>query len=155
MGGDVETYWKSTTILAPPSKPSFKLQPVNFAPSLQTSPSAMSTLSTHGQHISTISSLKGEYVRVVVQATRDLHPVVFAEQLIPHIDFDLCVPDITLEQFQSVALRLGRNTELKELPTKASVWSRMLAHAMLPLLQLLKVCLGLCRHAGYHLTRSG
>lgn len=117
IGGDIETYWKSitSTVSSPPPKPSL-LRPPHFIPSLGSTHSSPSVYSNYGLNVLnnktfTISSLQGQYIRVTVQVTKDLEPVIFSDWMLPSTDFDLSVCDVTLAQFESLATRLGRGVE--------------------------------------------
>ena len=84
-----------------------------------------------------ISSLQGDYLYVVIQVTRDLHPVVYFDWLLPGIEFELGVADVTLAQFETLAERLGRN----EIVAGNTVgdWARSVSRLMISLEKLLKV----------------
>lgn len=109
--------------------------------SAQASPSVHS-ISNSGSQLSTISSLQGSYVCIVVQVTRDFHPVVYSEWLLPESNFDLFVSDVTLEQFERLGNRLGRGVEAIS-ASRANDWDwpSLLSHSMISLAQLLKVYL--------------
>jgi CDK inhibitor PHO81 len=108
VGGDVETYWKSlamplaTVAHRGPSRWPHRSNLIG-ASSTHTSPSSHSITSSVGQ-ASTISSLRGSYLYLVVQVTRDLHPVVCADWILPQSTFDLTVSDVTLAQFEALAV---------------------------------------------------
>lgn len=85
----------------------------------------------------TISSLQGNYLYVVVQVTRDLHPVIYFDWLLPGIEFELGVADITLAQFESLAERLGRNEVVAG--NTMGDWARSVSRWMISLDKLLKV----------------
>ena len=84
-----------------------------------------------------ISSLQGDYLYVVIQVTRDLHPVVYFDWLLPGIEFELGVADVTLAQFETLAERLGRS----EIVAGNTVgdWARSVSRLMISLEKLLKV----------------
>ena len=84
-----------------------------------------------------ISSLQGNYLYVVIQVTRDFHPVVYFDWLLPGIEFELGVADVTLAQFETLAERLGRN----EIVAGNTVgdWARSVSRLMISLEKLLKV----------------
>jgi CDK inhibitor PHO81 len=90
----------------------------------------------------TISSLKGNYIYVVVQVTRDLHPVVYPDWLLPESAFDLTVADVTLAQFEALAARLGRHLKLPS-GSMANDWPVLVARSMVSLAHLMQVCLSL------------
>ncbi|KAJ3990303.1 cyclin-dependent protein kinase inhibitor [Lentinula detonsa] len=141
VGGDVETYWKSTGMSIIPHSLSPWPQRSYLIGSAQTSPSTQS-LSTTTSQASTISSLRGKFLTVVIQVTRDLQPVVYTGWLLPDSDFDLSVCDVTLEQFESLAKRSGKNVAESKL-SPSSNWPALVSEAMISLVQLLKasVCL--------------
>ena len=84
-----------------------------------------------------ISSLQGNYLYVVIQVTRDLRPVVYFDWLLPGIEFELGVADVTLVQFETLAERLGRS----EIVAGNTVhdWARSVSRLMISLEKLLKV----------------
>ncbi|KAI6004128.1 cyclin-dependent protein kinase inhibitor [Pisolithus albus] len=93
VGGAVETYWKSLTL------------PQSGSPdSIHTSPSIQSTTGSP-IHAVTLSSLS-------VQLTRDLHPVLYYDVLLPETSFDLRVADVTLSQFEALAKSLDCEEQL-------------------------------------------
>ncbi len=140
VGGDVETYWKSTGISIIPHSLSPWPQRSFLVGSAQTSPSSHS-LSTSSTQASTISSLRGTFITVVIQVTRDLHPVVYTDWLLPDSHFDLSVCDVTLEQFESLAIRCGKNIDESTISSSID-WSTLMTTSMVSLVQLLKVSAG-------------
>ena len=86
----------------------------------------------------TISSLKDNYIYVVVQVTRDFHPVIFGNWLLPESGFDLGVADVTLHQFESLAVRLRKDLDFTDDSTD---WRRVAAESMVSLSRLMMVCL--------------
>ncbi|KAG7448928.1 uncharacterized protein BT62DRAFT_979053 [Guyanagaster necrorhizus] len=138
VGGDVETYWKSTI------SSSIQQQPISTSPyrsghvgSTQTSPSTHS-ISGAGSQSSTISSLRGKYLYVIVQVTRDSIPVVFSHWRLPESNFNLSVCDITLAQFEALAERLGRNVD-NVTASSVTDWPAFVFWSMMSLSQLLKI----------------
>lgn len=134
VGGAVETYWKSMTLAVPSmnSVTSHRALISRAMDSTQTSPSMISTVPS-----TTVSSLQDNYLFVTVQVTRDLHPVVYSEWLLPQSEFQLGVGDVTLAQFEALAVRLGRTTASVD---KTLDWRRRLQGCMLSLTQLMTVC---------------
>ncbi|KAF8165070.1 cyclin-dependent protein kinase inhibitor [Crassisporium funariophilum] len=139
VGGDLETYWKSTAIstsqathLTPPRT---TLRP-NHIGSVHASP--VYNASKSGSQTLTISSLQGNYLYVVIQVTRDLQPVVHSDWLLPDINFELGVTDVTLAQFEALALSLGRS-ELSAPGKGESDWAQLVDHSMVSLSRLLHV----------------
>lgn len=139
VGGDVETYWKSLAL--PASQPGLSRWPHRsnlIIGSTQTSPSTHSITSNSGQP-STISSLRGNYIRIVVQVTRDLQPVIYSSWLLPETEFNLAVSDVTLAQFEALADRLHRNLDVTPGNTVYD-WPALISRSMISLAQLLTVC---------------
>lgn len=120
------------TSLAPPRS---SRRP-NHIGSVQASP--VYTASNGGGQTLTISSLQGRYIYIVIQVTRDLRPVVFFDWLLPGIDFELGVADVTLDQYERLAESLGRNLPQTTEDTSRD-WATVLPHAMISLERLLKV----------------
>ncbi|KAF7355038.1 Ankyrin repeat protein nuc-2 [Mycena sanguinolenta] len=138
VGGDVETYWKSLAMplaSVPHRGPSRWPHRSNLigASSAHTSPSSHSITSSSPQ-VSTISSLRGNYLYLIVQVTRDLHPVVCADWILPQSHFDLRVSDVTLAQFEALALETSRNV-----PAQTDDWPKLASSLMVSLAQLLKI----------------
>ncbi|KII95927.1 hypothetical protein PLICRDRAFT_99241 [Plicaturopsis crispa FD-325 SS-3] len=112
VGGAVETYWKSMMLshlgprLGTPTR-ILSSPPMSGIGSIHTSPSVHSVTGASGQTL-TISSLSGDYLYLVVQVTRDLHPVIFSDWVLPETGFDLGVADVSLAQFEDLAKKLGR-----------------------------------------------
>jgi CDK inhibitor PHO81 len=138
VGGDLETYWKSTAIsgdrlthLPPPRT----LRRPNHTGSVVSSPVYAATKG--GGQTLMISSLQGNYLYVVIQVTRDLHPVIYFDWLLPGIEFELGVADVTLAQFETLAERLGRNEIVAG--NTAGDWARSVSLLMISLEKLLKV----------------
>jgi CDK inhibitor PHO81 len=88
IGGKVETYWKSTRPLQ---------TSVSGTPSLQSLNSAQSA-----QSLVTASSLQGQFLKVFVQVTRDLVPVVYPYWQLPVEGVDLGVSEVTYAQFKAI-----------------------------------------------------
>lgn len=135
----METYWKSMAVAMPtvPSQSSLRLPKYSRSTdSAGTSPSIQSVVASAGSAL-TISSLKDSYIYVVVQVTRDFHPVVFADWLLPESGFDLGVADVTLCQFESLAVRLGRDLDSAD---ESTDWRRVTAGSMVSLARLMAVC---------------
>ncbi|KAH9899788.1 cyclin-dependent protein kinase inhibitor [Cubamyces lactineus] len=155
IGGAVETYWKSLAMPVPSSsskilapRPPQHGRPLGSA---QTSPSNPS-LAMAGGHSLTHSSVTGSYIYVTVQVTRDLHPVIFADWKLPDDHYDLGVSDVTLAQFQSLGVRLGRSTAAPEAASAPSAWSRWILSSMTTLQELLRLVpasYGICVEIAY------
>ncbi|GAA5848597.1 hypothetical protein JCM8547_004567 [Rhodosporidiobolus lusitaniae] len=123
IGGQFETYWKSTATL----------QTANAGPGVTNNPATSSVV--------TASSLSGEHVRVVVQVTSDGHPVAWPLWALPVEGLDLFVGDVTLEQFKSLAKRLGKTVETRKVgrTDDAAEWYRAICEALVPLDELLTI----------------
>lgn len=78
-------------------------------------------------------------MHIIVQVTRDLHPVIFSDYLLPEASFDLGVSDVTLEQFQALARRVGRDENSFRRAASVQEWSRMLSHCMVTLADVMQV----------------
>lgn len=151
VGGAVETYWKSLTL---PQSGVFNPNPHLTLPwrhspkspdSIHTSPSVQSTTGSP-IHAVTLSSLSGHYVHAVVQLTRDLHPVLYYDMLLPETSFDLRVADVTLSQFEALAKSLDREEQLIRRVASGQEWHKVLPRLMISLsrfMQLLPAHLGL------------
>ncbi|KAF8916800.1 hypothetical protein CPB85DRAFT_252669 [Mucidula mucida] len=150
VGGDLETYWKSTVVSS--TQPPLSMSPYrsNVITSTQTSPSAHS-ISGAGSQSLTISSLRGSYLYVVVQVTRDSVPVVFSKWRLPESNYNLGVCDVTLDQFEALADRMGRSVDLLRI-SSISDWPALVENSMLSLAQLLTILpssVGVCLELAY------
>lgn len=85
-----------------------------------------------------MSSLSGDYVHVIVQVTKDLVPVVFAETKLSLDGFDIGVPDMTYDQLLVFASRAGIKTELHRV-NSPSEWAAQLSGSVVQLKYLLDV----------------
>jgi CDK inhibitor PHO81 len=89
IGGKIETYWKST-------------QPLQTSlPGTASSLQILNTSQTN-QALVTASSLQGQFLKVFVQVTRDLVPVVFPYWRLPSEGLDIGVSAVTFNQFQAI-----------------------------------------------------
>lgn len=153
VGGDLETYWKSTAIsgdqLTQLTPLRISLRP-NRVGSAFSSPAY--TASKGGGQTFTISSLQGNYLYVVIQVTRDLHPVVYFDWLLPGIEFELGVADVTLAQFEALAERLGRDKIAAS--NTIGNWARSVSQSMISLDKLLKVDTHIFREKSKNSTTS-
>jgi CDK inhibitor PHO81 len=140
VGGDVETYWKSMAMPVLSMPQASLSHRSSLIGSAHTSPSVSSTNNSGGQVALTISSLHGSYVFAVVQVTRDFHPVVYSEWLLPGTDYELGVSDVTLGQFEGLSRRLGRHINSEEDSVEVKDWSSSLSRSMISLADFLKVC---------------
>ena len=120
-------------IAVPSNRAHSVLRPIE---SVQASPSIQSAVAPAGS-LHTISSLKDRYVYAVVQVTRDHHPVIFSDWTLPVSEFNLGVADVTLEQFETVAVRLGKDIENRN---KTGEWINNVGTYMISLARLMTVC---------------
>jgi CDK inhibitor PHO81 len=95
------------------------------------------TFSRFGGLPLTQSSLYGSYLHVVVQVTRDLHPVVYSDWLLPGTVSELGVADVTLEQFEALAHASGGYRDLT--PASGRDYAQLLSTCMVSLEYLLMV----------------
>jgi len=58
-----------------------------------------------------VSSLRGRHAYFVIQVTKDFHPVVYSDWLLPETRFTICVADVTLAQFEALATAQGRGLD--------------------------------------------
>ena len=140
VGGAVETYWKSTAIPATdvPRPWSVSTMPKAGSGSTNTNPSSQPVV-TKNRSL-TISSIEGDYLYLVVQVTQDMQPVAYPHWKLPGDKFDLQVPNLTLSQFDKLAVELGRKVDTrKQKPTTYSEWYSLLKGSMLSLAELLSV----------------
>jgi len=82
-----------------------------------------------------------------------LHPVIFWDWLLPESRFDLGVADVTLHQFESLAVRLRKNLDIIDDSTD---WRRVTAESMISLSRLmtiLPVGFGICLELAYPTSR--
>lgn len=127
IGGRVETYWKSTNTIAPPPMSTTSLSATENAlggshtgtPSMS-NPAPGTAVNTVPSLI-TASSLSGDYLRVVVQVTRDLVPVVFANWLLPVDQFDLCVSDVSYDQFRALGDRIAKSIKVENIEGEGEI----------------------------------
>lgn len=89
---------------------------------------ATSQFDSHPSAFITGSSLSGEYVRLFVQLTSDLVPVVYPQWTVNVIGIDVPISSITTSQFNSIGLSFG-SQEMRQKLT--SVRSHADAHELL------------------------
>lgn len=136
IGGQFETYWKSTATLNAGN------------------PSAGGGAADQGPSVVTASSLSGEHVRIVVQVTSDGHPVAWPQWKLPIEGLDVFVGDVTLDQLQSLAKRLGKSVDVSRVANAVdpSVWYKAIADSLVSLEELLRVWLSCLLRAVSSLT---
>ncbi|KAK4048708.1 phosphate system positive regulatory protein pho81 [Microbotryomycetes sp. JL221] len=125
LGGQFETYWRSTTQVSSTGEPV----------------AANQGGITAGSSVVTASSLSGDHVRMIVQVTSDGTPVVFPQWRLPVEGFDLHVADVTLEQFLALAVRLGKHFDMKGVQDEndPAMWYQAIASSLMTLEQALTV----------------
>ncbi|KAF9782625.1 hypothetical protein BJ322DRAFT_1008673, partial [Thelephora terrestris] len=137
VGGAVETYWKSTAIptgdiprpWSVSTMPQGSPRPTDSPPSGQPAEKQ--------DHPLTISSITGDFVYVVVQVTRDMQPVAYPHWKLPGEKFDLHIPNMTLAQFEKLAVELRRNVDVrKQKPATPAQWYSLSRGSMLSLAEL-------------------
>lgn len=123
IGGQFETYWKSTATL-------------NAGAS-----NAAGGSGDQGPSVVTASSLSGEHVRIVVQVTSDGHPVAWPQWKLPVEGLDVFVGDVTIDQLRSLAKRLGKSVDPAQVEHAAdpSSWYKVIADSLVSLEELLSV----------------
>jgi hypothetical protein len=85
-----------------------------------------------------VSSLKGHFLPLVIQVTRDLEPVVYSQWFLPDTVIDLGVSDVDLRQFEALATKLGRDGSLIPKATPDEL-PRIVSESMISLTKLLTV----------------
>ncbi|GAA5875364.1 hypothetical protein JCM16303_000599 [Sporobolomyces ruberrimus] len=122
IGGQFETYWKSTATLATTAGGSGDPNPATSS-------------------VVTASSLSGEHVRVVVQVTSDGHPVAWPHWRLPVDGLDVHVGDVTLDQFVQLSKKTQRTLEPSKIRYRddPSAWHQAIVAALVPLDELFKV----------------
>jgi CDK inhibitor PHO81 len=172
IGGRIETYWKSTNTVLPSSTTahSDRATPEPASSSITrailggsggdivsatvASGTGMSTSSVSSSSSSglasfiTASSLSGDYVRVVVQLTKDNVPVVYANWVIKYEGLSLAVSDLTFAQFCQLGKKLlqqqqqhgDSNTINESIAGNSMIIENLVQHqSFLSLEQVLKV----------------
>ncbi|KAH8554290.1 hypothetical protein BGW37DRAFT_518024 [Umbelopsis sp. PMI_123] len=127
IGGRIETYWKSTNTIAPPPISTSSLSASENVlggshtgtPSMS-NPTVSASVNTVPSLI-TASSLSGDYLKVVVQVTRDLVPVVFANWRLPVDQFDLFVSDVSFDQFRALGDRIANSIKVESVDGEGDI----------------------------------
>ncbi|CAG8459568.1 27087_t:CDS:2 [Dentiscutata erythropus] len=125
IGGQVETYWKSTNTVSLPGSVGDQ------------SPSTGGINSRNISSFITSSSLSGEYIQVVVQVTRDMVAVVYSEWMLPVEGFDLSVSDVTVKQFKSLSRKSQEELDFNNAANSAEL-QKIVHQAYLTLEEVLK-----------------
>ncbi|KAK4053696.1 phosphate system positive regulatory protein pho81 [Microbotryomycetes sp. JL201] len=125
LGGQFETYWRSTTQVSSTGEP---------VPSTQAG-------AANGPSVVTASSLSGEHVRIIVQVTSDGVPVVYPQWRLPIDGFNLHVSDVSLDQFLGLAAKTGRNLDATKVQdeTDPALWYQAIANSLTTLEQALNI----------------
>ncbi|KAH9818990.1 SPX domain-containing protein [Melampsora americana] len=110
LGGRVETYWKATSNVSGVGPGMGGITTASIESPIA---SPAGTPSTHHPTMAfvTASSLSGEYVRVVVQVTRDGVPVVYPKATLSLGGLDVQICALTSEQFNTLAIQLKRTLD--------------------------------------------
>lgn len=74
-----------------------------------------------------------------MQVTRDLHPVLYYDLLLPETSFDLGVADVTLAQFEALAKKLNREEQLIHRVISIQEWNKVLPRLMVSLSRFMQV----------------
>ncbi|CAO3690052.1 unnamed protein product [Rhizopus microsporus] len=111
IGGRIETYWKSTNTVLPSEPTAAAITAAPTSTSSSTNDAATTTMATTNTTANvpsfiTASSLSGDYVLVIVQLTKDLVPVVYANWMVPFEGLDLAVSDLTFNQLRHIGEQL-------------------------------------------------
>lgn len=83
-----------------------------------------------------VSSLTGEFIHLVIQVTRDLVPVVYAQRCLPLSGFDLHVGAVTYSQFKGLVQERTLEGNLSATPSE---WQHILSSGFHSLEYALKV----------------
>ncbi|EGG12856.1 uncharacterized protein MELLADRAFT_101443 [Melampsora larici-populina 98AG31] len=105
LGGRVETYWKATSNVSGVGTGTAGVNPSSIE-SPVTSPAGTPSTPHPTTAFVTSSSLSGEYVRVIVQVTRDGVPVVYPKATLSLGGLDVQICALTSEQFNTLAIQL-------------------------------------------------
>ncbi|GAA5894068.1 hypothetical protein JCM8208_002339 [Rhodotorula glutinis] len=134
IGGQFETYWKSTaTLQTSAAQGDHNGGGGGGGGGSGSNPATSSVV--------TASSLSGEHVRIVVQVTADGHPVAYPLWRLPVDGFDVSVGDVRLDQFSALAKRLGKSVDPAQVGDREdpSAWYQAIADALVPLEELLSI----------------
>lgn len=125
IGGRLETYWKSVTAESAPKSKLWK---------------AAATAQDELSFV-TASSLTGEYVKLVVQVTRDGVPVTYPAWKLPLDNIDLHVSDVTWSQLSVIAEQTGRTLRtISKIGADSRLWYSALSNVIAPLQDVFQVC---------------
>ncbi|WOO79827.1 Ankyrin repeat protein nuc-2 [Vanrija pseudolonga] len=135
IGGRVETYWKSKVTPSNATQDhAHQFQshrPIGVtAQSPAVRPSAVVVPSQVEPAHVTASSLSGDYVRLIVQVTKDGVPVVYPDFKLPVPGLDIGVSDVTFAQFDAMAKDRGLTLPTSATATTAQEWRTVLAKSM-------------------------
>lgn len=140
LGGGVETYWKATANPLAIAN-SGSQQPATPAaidiPALMSS--AADAAAIAGPTLVTASSLTGQYIRIIVQVTRDGVPVAYPLWKLPIDDLEVHVGDVTVEQVLALARRTSRSFDAAASYSEDPMsWYTAISHMLVPLSELLE-----------------
>ncbi|KAL7751046.1 phosphate system positive regulatory protein pho81 [Sorochytrium milnesiophthora] len=147
VGGQVETYWKSTQVVQPSAKPSATHHnPLTSSPSLGQPippPSQTSPFLPPASHpvlsLVTASSLAEEYIHVAVQITLDQTPVIYPAWYLPLDAVDVGVSGVNFEQFVALGAQTRRALpDTHSLQTTSTELAKALERSFLSLEEALK-----------------
>lgn len=110
LGGRVETYWKATSNVSGVGTGASGVNTASMESPI-TSPAGTPSTPHPTTAFVTSSSLSGEYVRVVVQVTRDGVPVVYPKATLSLGGLDVQICALTSEQFNTLAIQLKRTLD--------------------------------------------
>ena len=146
IGGRVETYWKSKITPPQPQQDHARLnasyRPLSVStssPALRPAPSAPQPPARESALV-TASSLSGEYINIIVQVTKDLHPVVYSDWRLPVSALQVGIPDITLSSFQSLASTTSRTLQTPSTSSSndPAEWYKAISISMTTLAEVLE-----------------
>lgn len=126
IGGRVETYWKSKVTPSNPTQDhAHQFQshrPIgvftSLSPAVRPAPVPSQVVPANV----TASSLSGDYMRLVVQVTRDGVPVIYPEFKLPIVGADVGVANVTCEQFEALSASQGRQLKAGGDPKSVADW---------------------------------
>jgi CDK inhibitor PHO81 len=96
-----------------------------------------------GGHAVTISSVAGSYLYLVVQVTADLQPVIYPQWRLPEERYTLGVGDVSLEQLEDLAHRLGYSLDPEGTMPTVRDWRDRLDRSIVSLQRVLQVRLNM------------
>ncbi|WFD06071.1 phosphate system positive regulatory protein pho81 [Malassezia vespertilionis] len=144
IGGRVETYWKSTlpskTNTAQRANTGFSVNSGGAAMVMEPPRAIPDAVGNDRDAYVTASSLSGDYLRIPVQYTNDMVPVVCATSQLPVPIWSPGVRDVKRAQFEQIARETGRAFDVSAADAQTmhlADWSAMLQHSIVTLEALL------------------